>query len=107
MTPLYDVLTIQPSLDAGHLTHKEFKLAMSFGKSNQYNVELIQRRHLVDTGLACGLSRELITDVLDNLVGTAEAAFQNTVKQLPDDFPQGLVDSLMSAFMRRLKRLHE
>ena len=107
MTPLYDVLTIQPSLDAGHLTHKEYKLAMSFGKSNQYNVELIQRRHLVDTGLACGLSRELIADVLEGIVGTAEAAFQKTVEQLPDDFPQGLVESLMTAFMRRLKRLRE
>ena len=80
---------------------------MSFGKSNQYNVELIQRRHLVDTGLACGLSRELIADVLEEIVGTADAAFQKTLEQLPDEFPGGLVESLMTAFMRRLKRLRE
>ena len=105
MTPLYDVLTIQPSLDAGHLTHKEFKLAMSFGKSNQYNVELIQRRHLVDTGLSCGLSREFVAEVLDEIVKTTEAAIQATVEQLPDNFSQGLVESLTTAFMRRLQRL--
>ena len=45
--------------------------------------------------------------MLEEIVGTAEAAFQKTVEQLPDDFPQGLVESLMTAFMRRLKRLRE
>ena len=36
MTPLYDVLTVQPSLDAGQLQTKDMKLAMRAGKSRRY-----------------------------------------------------------------------
>jgi serine/threonine-protein kinase HipA len=38
MTPAYDVLTAQPSLDAGQIPRKKFKLAMSVGKNRHYDV---------------------------------------------------------------------
>lgn len=61
MTPLYDVLTVQPSLDAGHLQIKDMKLAMRAGKSRHYRVSEVQGRHFVETGLAAGFSREQVT----------------------------------------------
>ena len=36
MTPLYDVLTAQPSLDDGQIPRKKFKLAMSVGTNRHY-----------------------------------------------------------------------
>ena len=57
LTPLYDVLTAQPSLDARHILKKQMKLAMSVGNSRHYTIDSIQGRHFVQTvqraGLAC------------------------------------------------------
>jgi len=49
MTPLYDVLTAQPSLDARQIPRKKFKLAMSVGKNRHYSVNEIVPRHFMQT----------------------------------------------------------
>lgn len=61
MTPLYDVLTVQPSLDAGQLQIKDMKLAMRVGKG----------RHFVETGLAAGFSREQVAQVFEDIKARA------------------------------------
>ena len=38
MTPLYDVLTAQPSLAAHQIQQKKFRLAMSVGKNRHYEI---------------------------------------------------------------------
>ena len=49
LTPFYDVLTAQPSLDDRRIERKQMKLAMSVGKSRHYRVDTIQARHFVQT----------------------------------------------------------
>jgi serine/threonine-protein kinase HipA len=39
MTPLYDVLSARPSLDARQIERKQMKLAMSVGRSRDYRIE--------------------------------------------------------------------
>ena len=39
LTPLYDVLTAQPSLDDRLIERKQMKLAMSVGTSRHYKIE--------------------------------------------------------------------
>ena len=50
LTPLYDVLSAQPSLDARQIERKQMKLAMSVGSNNHYRIDEIQPRHFVQTG---------------------------------------------------------
>ena len=38
LTPLYDVLSAQPSLDARHIERKQMKLAMAVGETNHYRM---------------------------------------------------------------------
>src|SRR3546814_4950933 len=38
LTPFYDVLSAQPSLDAGQVERKQMKLAMSVGDNNHYRI---------------------------------------------------------------------
>jgi len=105
MTPLYDVLTLQPTVDKKRLNHKDFKLAMRLGSSNQYNVERIRGRHFVDTGVQAGLSRPAIKQIMDEIGDTATSAMDKTVTALPKHFPMALVDSVSDAITHRISRL--
>lgn len=107
MTPLYDVLTLQPTVDKKRLAHKDFKLAMRVGKSNQYNVERIRGRHFIDTGVQAGLSRKAINDLFDEITSSAVSAIDKTVDKLPKDFPNELVESVRKAIQHRIKRISE
>ena len=105
MTPLYDVLTLQPTIDNKKLLRKDFKLAMRVGESNQYNVERIRGRHFIDTGVQAGLSRKMIHDIFDDISNTARIAIDKTAADLPKAFPIHLVESVDSAIRHRIKRL--
>jgi len=105
MTPFYDVLTAQPSFDSQQITHKDFKLAMRVGKSNQYNVERIRGRHFMDTAIECGLSRKVTTDLIAEVADQAVECVGEAARHLPGDFPALLVDSLQQCVQHRVTRL--
>lgn len=105
MTPLYDVLTVQPTLDAGQLQIKEMKLAMRIGKSRHYKVSEILGRHFVETGLAAGFSREQVAQFFKEIEALSEKAFSKTLAEMPADFPIGLFESVKRGFDQRVTRL--
>ncbi|MEP0722461.1 MAG: HipA domain-containing protein, partial [Marinomonas sp.] len=105
LTPFYDVLTVQPTLDAHQLNRKDFKLAMRFGKSNHYKVGDIIGRHIMETGVESGLSRKAIADLFADIHASAESAMNNTFAALPVGFPEVLVTSIRSAVLDRLRHL--
>ena len=102
LTPLYDVMTVQPSVDSGLIQRKSFKLAMRFGTSGHYRVADIMRRHIEETGLASGLSRPVITDIIEDIGAQADQAFAVTAAVVPKFFPDGLVESVRRGFDERL-----
>ena len=105
MTPLYDVLTVQPTLDAGQLQITEMKLAMRIGKSRHYKVSDILGRHFVETGLAAGFSREQIGQIFREIETEAEQAFAKALAEMPAAFPIGLFESVKRGFEQRVTRL--
>ncbi|EAP78156.1 type II toxin-antitoxin system HipA family toxin [Roseovarius nubinhibens] len=105
MTPLYDVLTVQPTLDAGQLQSKEMKLAMRIGKSRHYKVSDILGRHFMETGLAAGFSREQIGQIFKDIEAESEKAFAKALAEMPTGFPMGLFESVRRGFDQRVTRL--
>ncbi len=105
LTPLYDVLTLQPAFDQKQLPHKDYKLAMSAGQSNHYNVEKINGRHFLNTGAAGGLSKPLMMRAFDEIQRDTDNAMKKTIDKLPESFPMDLVDSVCSGIRRRLARI--
>lgn len=105
MTPVYDVLTVQPSLDAGQLQIKDMKLAMRAGKSRHYKVSEIQGRHFVETGLAAGFSREQVAHIFTDIHTRAEQAFATALADMPVSFPEALLASVKQGFEQRILRL--
>ncbi len=105
LTPLYDVLSLQPLVDKKQIPRKDFKMAMHVGKSNHYNVEHILGRHHIHTGQQSGLSRETIEEIFGDIAMDTDAALQITADALPEDFPEDLFDSIASAIKLRLPKL--
>ncbi len=105
MTPLYDVLTAQPSFDAEQIRHSQLKLAMRVGKSNHYRIDNIQARHFIETGDAAGLPRSLMERAISEIVETHQTALENVGPEIPDGFPHRIHDSISSALINRAKEL--
>ncbi|MCP3381261.1 type II toxin-antitoxin system HipA family toxin [Bradyrhizobium sp. CCGUVB4N] len=107
LTPLYDVLSAQPSLDAGQIQRKAFKLAMSVGKNRHYAMNDILPRHFLQTAEIAGISAAVVQSIFKDLVENFEAAFAKVMKGLPKGFPDQMVDSIRSAATRRISLIKD
>jgi serine/threonine-protein kinase HipA len=103
MTPLYDVLTAQPSLDGHKVQSKNFKLAMSIGTSRHYKVQDIIPRYFHQTAAAAGIAADLVQSVFEDIVANAMVTTERMVSDLPADFPEQLVASTTIAMAHRIK----
>jgi serine/threonine-protein kinase HipA len=107
MTPLYDVLSAQPSLDAGQIPRKKFKLAMSAGKTRHYSVHDIVPRHFIQTADVAGVGTSLMRRIFEDISANAERWTEVVISSLPHHFPAQLVESVRSAIVRRAILLAE
>nr|WP_292419218.1 HipA domain-containing protein [Mesorhizobium sp.] len=107
MTPLYDVLSAQPSLDAGHIPRKKFKLSMSVGKSRHYSIHEIMPRHFMQTTEIAGLGTPLMRRIIEDIAENAEKQADAAISSLRRGFPEQLVASVKSAIGKRALLLAE
>jgi len=105
LTPIYDVLTAQPGIDAAQIRHNAFKLAMSVGASNHYRVADIQVRHFLETAKAAGLGLGIAQAVIAEVEEKSEKALAETQLALPKNFPAEIVESVTRAVKTRARLL--
>jgi len=105
LTPLYDIVSAQPSLDAGEISRKQMKLAMAVGDKRHYVVYTVLGRHFVQTARASSLPEKTVPGILEELADTASARMDAAVASLPADFPEALVNSIVQGARRRLSSL--
>lgn len=105
MAPLYDVLSVQPSVDHRQVGQRDFRLAMRMGRTHHYRLQDIQPRHMMETGVEAGLSREAVAVLLAEIARTAPAALEKTLAALPPDFPDYLSASITAAVELRSRQL--
>ena len=105
LTPLYDILSAQPSLNHGRIQRKQMKLAMSVGKSRHYRIEEIHGRHFIQTGDAANLPKSLVNNAIDSMATKADEALRKVEDDLPKDFPPDIHKSISAAMMERLHSL--
>jgi len=102
MTPIYDVLTAQPSLDARQIERKQMRLAMSVGNNNHYRIDRILARHFSQTSDRAGLPKALVHSAISEIADTAETALHQVEAALPEGFPETIHASVRTALMKRL-----
>jgi serine/threonine-protein kinase HipA len=105
MTPLYDVLTAQPSLDADQIPRKKFKMAMSVGKNRHYAIHDIMPRHFMQTAGLAGVGTPVMRVIFEDVTANAERQAQAVITSLPNSFPDLLVTSTMAAIKHRTQLL--
>jgi serine/threonine-protein kinase HipA len=105
LTPLYDILTAEPSLAARQIEPKQMKLAMAVGTNNHYRAGEITGRHFRQTGDAAGLPKNLVEEAISEIAETAHAALPTVETALPASFPAFIHDAVKEAVTARLRSL--
>jgi serine/threonine-protein kinase HipA len=105
LTPLYDIVSTQPSLDAKQISRNQMKLAMAVGTNRHYVVHTILGRHFKQTADACGLPAKTLNEIIHEIRDTGKASIEATVSRLPTDFPGHIAESISKAAKRRIDSL--
>jgi serine/threonine-protein kinase HipA len=103
MTPLYDVMSAQPNVDAGQIRHNRMKLAMAVGDNRHYVIDEIMPRHFLQTAARSGVPAALVQGILDELDSGAGRAIDATVNDLPPKFPEEIIAAVIEGMRRRLR----
>lgn len=107
LTPLYDILTAQPSLEARQIERKQMKLAMSVGKNRHYRIDGVLGRHFLQTAEQAGLPKSLVQTCLTEMIDSARMALNRVETQIPPNFPEEIHASVSRAVMRRVEKLEQ
>jgi serine/threonine-protein kinase HipA len=105
LTPLYDIVSTQPSLDANQISQNQMKLAMAVGTNRHYVVHTILGRHFKQTADACGLPAKTLNEIIQEIGDTGKAKIDAAVSSLAAGFPESVADSISRAAKRRIDLL--
>lgn len=105
LTPFYDVLSAQPAFDKGQIQQNKFRLAMSAGKNRHYRISEIMGRHFVQSGKAAGLGSTALRQIIESILDKAQDASARARADMPDDFAEGIHESVAAAIDSRLQHL--
>jgi serine/threonine-protein kinase HipA len=103
LTPLYDVMSAQPLLDAGQIPRGDMKLAMSIGDNRHYALSAIQPRHFVQTAQSARFPSESVHSIFADLVERAPRAIAEASAALPSGFSERVRDSVIAGLEGRLR----
>lgn len=105
LTPIYDVMSTQPTFDAHQLRKYQYKLAIAVGDKRHYGVDTIVPRHFIQTAERSSVPGTVIEEICADLAATADKAIDTTLAALPKDFPEKLAASITGGMRNRLKLL--
>ena len=103
LTPLYDVMSVQPAVDASQLRRNRMKLALAVGDSRHYVVHEIMPRHFLQTAAKSGIPATVVQSILDELLECAQTAVSKVMEDLPAGFPVELARSIVGGLRSRLR----
>ncbi len=91
-TPLYDIVSLQPSFDAGKLRHNRMKMAMAVGDKRHYTVDAITARHFIQSAKKGDVGRAVARAVIDDVISSGPKVLERVAQELPDDFPAAVAE---------------
>ena len=76
MTPLYDVVSAQPNVEACEIRRNQFRLAMAVGNNRQYRIDTIAPRHFLQTAQRAGMGANILGAIFEELRDTVAVCWQ-------------------------------
>lgn len=107
LTPFYDVISAQPSVDTKQILWKQFRLAMAVGFKRHYKIMSIAPRHFFQTAEKSGVGESVVRDIIEELRDSGSGRVDSVVSGLPTGFPELVARSIQDGFKRRLKLLNK
>jgi serine/threonine-protein kinase HipA len=105
MTPLYDILSAAPAIEADAFRHKELRLAMSVGQRRHYRLDQIQPRHFAETADLARVPPDIRRQAFTDLAEIGPRAIEAVADALPDGFPDRVAGPILSHARNRLALL--
>ncbi|MFU8833046.1 MAG: HipA domain-containing protein, partial [Wenzhouxiangella sp.] len=103
MTPLYDVMSVQPNYAASQIRRRDFRMAMAVGDNRHYRMDEILPRHFRQSAKAAGLPEKDLDAVFAEFGSQFDAAFERAFEVMPKDFPDDLADAINQAARQKLQ----
>jgi serine/threonine-protein kinase HipA len=100
LAPLYDVLTVWPSVRKSEIPWKRVKFAMAVGDSRHYDLRTIQKRHWFETAKHCGFDSRTLQTLLDDLHACVETLRASPLN-LPKNFPSKLYEDTFNGIVKQ------
>ncbi len=105
LTPLYDVMSTQPNVDARQIPKNKMKLAMAVGDKRHYAIDTILPRHFLQTAKKAGVPTAIVQGIFNEIAENAPKAIDTTLAGLPKDFPEAIAHSITQGLRGRLRAL--
>lgn len=105
VTPLYDVLSVEPSLTANQVNQKQVRLAMAIGDRRRYRIADIAPRHFLQSAASADYDQREMTAIFEELRHEGDAALQRAIATMPTDAPDGVIGPIVDAFRARLRTI--
>lgn len=103
LAPLYDVLSVYPSLKQGHLDERKLKMAMSVGDKRYYKIKEIYPRHWLQTAKEVKFSSNEMDSILEQVAQKTNDVIQNL--KIPHGFPSEVADPILLGMQKAAKIL--
>lgn len=103
LTPLYDILSVQPLVYAGQVRHNQYKVSMAVGDSRHYVMGSIAPRHFVPTARRAGVGEKVVEAIFEEFDEAVPAALDAVEALLSVDFPARLMASVFRGVRARLQ----
>jgi serine/threonine-protein kinase HipA len=103
MTPLYDVMSAEPSVAAGQINRRQAKLAMSLGRNRHYRLDEIMPRHLEQTAALADVDPTIVRELYREFVGTAMDTASRLAEETQGSVPDAVRLPVLDAIQGRLR----
>ena len=107
LTPLYDVLSAQPAVDAGTLRRNRFKMAMTVGDNNRNRMDVVLPRHFQQTADRAGLPRDTVARLCAELSSQIDEANRVVAEARDPRIPSAIKISLARRLENRTSHIRK
>ena len=101
LTPLYDVMSLQPSVDAFEVNRRDFRAAMAVGTNRHYRMDEIVPRHFIQSAVAGGISNERAEQWLEEVAHKVPDAVNRVRESLDGAVQDEILESIGNAAIAR------
>ena len=108
MTPIYDVLSVEPLAAQGKIPRPKLKLSLAIGGAKSHRqLDIIEPIHFYQTADACGFMRNDLEEIFDDIVRRSAGVCADAKKMAPPTFPVRQLNAIVKAIKSRTQLLEK